>query len=418
MRLKIVLLLGFLPLLNIAQETKKENSLSFYGFVRNDFYLDTYKGVNSFQDLFYLYPNYIGVDANGNDINEQTSANLLSVVTRMGVNITGPEILGAKTTGCIEVDFAGKPEIYLIRMRKAYMQLTWKKSQLLVGQTWHPFFGGANFPFIPSLNTGAPFHPFNRSPQVRYDYKIGALTLTATALYQQQYVSCGPVGSSNIYKRDAVLPESVASFEYSKNGYVLGGGLDYNSIKPRVSTTGSDGKIYNTDEILGSLSYMVYGKYSNKKLLLLAKSFYGQNMVHMTMNGGYGVADYDVVTGKETYTNYNGSYSIFNFYYGSKWRPGIYVGYYKNLGTSDPLYNFTTGGKETATVWGLGQTIQDMYRISPSLTYLVPKFQVGLEYELTTANYGVGPMDFNNGLIDVVHKTTNNGVRLVATYYF
>lgn len=418
MRLKIVLFLGLIPLLNIAQETKKVNPLSFYGFVRNDFYLDTYKGVNAFQDLFYLYPNYIGVDANGNDINEQTSANLLSVVTRMGVNIAGPEIFGAKTIGCIEVDFAGKPEVFLVRLRKAFMQFNWTKSQLLVGQTWHPFWGGLAFPLMPSMNTGSPFRPFNRSPQVRYDYKFKALTLSATALYQQQYLTYGPVGPSNIYKRDAVLPESVVSFEYYKNGFTLGGGLDYNSIKPRVSTTGSDGKTYNSNEVLGSLSYMLYEKYANKKLMVLLQSYYGQNMVHLTMNSGYGVATYDAVTGKETYTNYNGSYSIFNLTYGTKWRPGIFLGYYKNLGTTDPLYKFAAGEKEIATVWGLGQTIQDMYRISPSVTYLIPKFQVGLEYELTTANYGVGELDFNDGLVDVIHKTTNNGVRLVATYYF
>ena len=123
-------LLFLLPLAAISQEVKKENALTFYGFVRSDFYLDTYKGLNAFQDVFYLYPNYIGLDANGKDLNGQTTANLVSIVTRGGVNIIGPEIFGAKTTGCIEVDFAGKPEIYLLRVRKAYTLLTWSKTKL------------------------------------------------------------------------------------------------------------------------------------------------------------------------------------------------------------------------------------------------------------------------------------------------
>ena len=63
MRFNISVLALLLPLVTLAQEPKKESPLSFYGFVRNDFYLDTYKGVNAFHDLFYLYPNYIGVDA-------------------------------------------------------------------------------------------------------------------------------------------------------------------------------------------------------------------------------------------------------------------------------------------------------------------------------------------------------------------
>lgn len=117
---KITLLFLLLPIFSFSQDAKKEAPLTFYGFVRNDFFLDTYKGLNAFQDVFYLYPNYIGADANGGDINRQTTANMLSIVTRGGVNIIGPEIFGAKTTGCIEVDFAGKPENYLLRLRKAY----------------------------------------------------------------------------------------------------------------------------------------------------------------------------------------------------------------------------------------------------------------------------------------------------------
>ncbi len=418
MRLKIALLLGMLPLLSFSQETKKVNPLSFYGFVRNDFYLDTYKGLNAFQDVFYIYPNYVGADATGKDINQQTTANLLSIVTRLGVNIAGPEIFGAKTTGCIEVDFAGKPEIFLIRLRKAYTQFNWEKSQLLVGQTWHPFWGGSAFPQVVSLSTGSPFRPFNRSPQIRYDYKLGGLTLSATALYQQQYLSSGPLGSSNTYKRDAVLPEATLTFEYLKKGFNIGGGIDYNSIKPRVSTTGSDSKSYVSDEILHSFSYMAYGKYANKKLMMLLQGYYGQNMSHMTMLGGYGIAGFNPATGNERYTNYNGVYSLFNLTYGTKWRPGIFVGYLKNLGTCSPLYKFVSGGKESATTYGLATNIQDMFRVSPSITYAVPKFSLALEYELTSATFGSGQFDYTDGLYSDAQRAINNGLRMVMTYNF
>lgn len=418
MRFNISVLALLLPLVTLAQEPKKESPLSFYGFVRNDFYLDTYKGVNAFHDLFYLYPNYIGVDANGEDINRQTSANLLSIVTRFGVNINGPQVFGAKTTGCIEADFAGKPEVYLLRLRKAYMQLNWEKSQLLVGQTWHPFWGGSAFPQTGSLNTGSPFSPFNRSPQVRFDYKIGHLTLNAAAIYQQQYVSSGPSGNSNIYKRDAVLPESVLGLEFNNNGVTLGAGLDYSSIKPRVTTAGSNGKIYKTDEVLGSMSYMAYGKYAKDKLMVLLKGYYGQNMSHLTMLGGYGVASYDATTGHETYTNYNAYYTVFNITYGKKWKPGLFVGYLKNLGTSDALHPFGAVGKETATTYGSATNIQNMYRVSPSIAYTVPKFSLVTEYEMTGANFGEGTFDFGDGLYSSTHLAVNHSLRLVMTYFF
>ena len=407
-------LLILLPLVAISQEVKKENPVSFYGFVRSDFYLDTYKGLNAFQDVFYLYPNYIGTDANGKDLNEQTTANLVSVVTRGGVNINGPEIFGAKTTGCIEVDFAGKPEIYLIRLRKAYTLFSWTKTKLLVGQTWHPFWGNDAFPRIGALNTGTPFQPFNRSPQVRFDYKAGSFTLSATGLYQQQYLSVGPIGSSNIYKRDAVIPETVFSFEYNKKAWTLGAGIDFNRIKPRVSTTGSDAKIYVTDECLNSTSLMGYGRYSSGKLMMLLKGYYGQNMAHLTMIGGYGVATYNPQTGKETYTNISSYSTLFNITYGTKWKPGLFLGYLENLGSKDPLAS--KGGK--ADVYGCGTNIMNMVRVSPSISYSVPKFLLTAEYERTTAAYGVGDFNFENGLYAENHSATNNGMRLIMTWFF
>ena len=56
--------------------------------------------------------------------------------------------------------------------RQAYVNLDWGKSAVLVGQTWHPLFGDVS-PQMLNLSTGAPFQPFNRSPQIRYRYTSG-----------------------------------------------------------------------------------------------------------------------------------------------------------------------------------------------------------------------------------------------------
>jgi hypothetical protein len=206
----------------------------------------------------------------------------------------------------------------------------------------------------------------------------------------------------------------VLSFEYQKKAFTLGAGVDYLRIKPRVYTTGSDSKIYNSNEILGSTSWMAYTKYNKNKLMMLLQGYYGQNMAHLTMNSGYGVATINPQTGKETYTNYNEIYSVFNITYGNKWKPGLFVGYSKNLGTSDALQSFD--GK--ARVWGLGETIQSMNRISPSISYSVPKFLLTAELERTLVNYGVGQINFTDGLYPTVHKVVNSGVRLIMTWYF
>ena len=409
----IALLILLLPMVSFSQEAKKEIPVTFYGFVRSDFFLDTYKGINAFQDVFYVYPNYIGVDANGKDLNQQSTVNFSSMVTRGGVNINGPEIFGAKTIGNIEVDFAGRPEYFLLRLRKAYTQFIWHKSKLLVGQSWHPFFGDDAFPRIGSLNTGAPFRPFNRSPQIRFDYIAGAFTFTAAALSQQQYTSYGPIGGSNIYVRDAVVPEMAFTFAYAKNGLTLGAGVDFNKLKPRVYTSGSNG-VYNSNNYLNSTSFKAFGKYSKDKLMILLEGYLGQNVAHLTMNSGYGVKTFDPSTGKETYTNYNGVYSTFNITYGNKWKPGLLLGYSKNLGTSDALYS----NNGIAMTWGLAQNIQQMYRISPSLSYSITKFLLTAEYERTSVDYGVGQIKFNDGLYATSHNVVNNSLRLIITYYF
>jgi hypothetical protein len=415
MRKIIVLMLFMLPLVSMAQEAKKESPLKFYGFIRNDFSIDSYQGVNAFEDIYYLFPYYIGRDDNGNDINEQTTANFFSMMTRLGMKITGPEILGAKTSAVIEVDLAGKPNYFLMRARKAYVQFDWEKSSLLVGQTWHPLFGGHAYPRIGSLNTGTPFNAFNRSPQVKLVIKTGSLKLGLTGLYQHQYTSRGPLTptTSSTYKRDAVLPEMVVSLDCEKNGVSMGVAADYNTIKPRLTTTGTAGT-YNTDEILGSLTYMAYGKIAKGKLMMLAKGFYGQNMSHLLMLGGYGVKSLNPTTGKESYTNYNVASALFNITYGKKWRPGLFVGYSENLGTSDPLINTGSG----ATTYGFFNQIQSMYRISPSMTYSIPRFLLTAEYEMTSANYGQGNFNLEDGLYAEKHTVENNGLRLVMTYFF
>ena len=345
-----------------SQEKKNETMVKFNGYVRNDIYLDTYSSMNMTNDLYYYLPNYIGVDANGQDLNKQTSANFLSVLSKMWLNITGPTILGAKSTGLVEVDFAGKPEVYLLRLRKAYVVLNWIKSSLLIGQNWHPFGGGNVYPTVPSTNLGNPFRPMSRTTQIKYDYLFRNLTTSLAALYQHQYVSNGPLGLSSVYKREAILPELVLGIDWSKNGISLGVNIDYNTIKPRPFTNGINNKIYVSHEILGSWSYMAYGRYQKNKLMMLFQGYLGQNLTHMSLNSGYGVSGYNPTTGAEKYTNYNGLYSVFNLTYGTKWRPGILLGYAKNLGTSDPLYKYLSAGKESALIWGKSTDTRQTYR--------------------------------------------------------
>ena len=412
-------------------EKSSELSLDWYGFIRSELFVDSYKGLNAVNDQFYLFPLYNGKDSNGKAINEQTGSNLMPIATRLGLKIAGPEIFNAKTSGRIEFDFGGKPNYSVFRIRHAYFALDWDKSQLIVGQTWHPFWGGAIFPTVGSLNTGAPFQPFNRSPQVRYNYKMKELTLSATAAYELQYKSKGPAGTSDQYARNAAIPEMILSAEYKKGSFTTGAGVSYKMIKPLMSTTGTNGT-YITDETLNSTSFNGYAQFKKNKFCIKAKGIYGENMSHLLMLSGYGVKSHDAITGAQTYTAYQHATGTLNMVYGKKWQGGLFLGYTENLGTNDPLQYFnklddagniindTQGNPlKVAKTYGLGQSIQKLYRIAPHVALNVSKIRLVAEYEMTAADYGhTGTMDLADGLFSDTDNATNNRFVLMVMYLF
>lgn len=426
MKKLLFLFLIFCTLAAIAQEVKpKESTFEFYGFVRVDAYMDSYKGVDAGHDIFYLLPAYKLV--NNVEVNNQASSNISAMASRLGVRINFPEVFKAKATGLLEFDFAGnlKADPTLFRIRQAYSLLSWEKSSLLVGQTWHPFSGNSCMPTVAGLNTGAPFSCFNRSPMIRYNMKFGGLTVSASAVSQMQYnsacIDAAELGfvTANQAKRNGVIPELVLSGELTNKSVTLGAGVEYNRIKPRMMITGtaSDNTKVSSlaNEFVNSAAFMGYGRYKKDKLTVLLKGFYGDNMSHLTLPGGYGVATFDALTGKETYTSYRTYTSLLNIVYGQKWQGGLFLGYGGNLGTSKALYNYGSG---VAKTYGLFQSVQTMYRIAPHISLNLPKFRLIAEYEMTSANYGTGNIDLSNGLYSTTKQTVNNRIILVMTHYF
>lgn len=401
-------------------QSDDNTTLDFYGFVRVDAYMDSYKGVDAGHDIFYLLPLYTA--PNGVEVNKQLSSNISAMASRLGVKINFPEVLNAKATGLLEFDFAGnlKADPTLFRIRQAYSLLTWEKSSLLVGQTWHPFSGNSCLPTVAGLNTGAPFHCFNRSPMIRYNMKFGGLTVSASAVTQTQYNSPAidatdfNLVTANQAKRNGVIPELVLSTEWTKKAVTLGAGAEYNRIKPRMMVTGTNGSSV-ADGYLSSTAFMAYGRYKKDKLTVLLKGFYGENMSFLTIPGGYGIATHNNETGKETYTSYTTYSTSLNMVYGQKWQLGLFAGYGGNLGTKEALWN---AGDGKAKTYGSFLNMQTMYRVAPHISLNLSKFRLVAEYEMTTANYGTGAIDLSNGLFSATHQATNNRVIVVMTQYF
>ena len=147
----------------------------------------------------------------------------------------------------------------------------------------------------------------------------------------------------------------------------------------------------------------------------------------MNMNGGYGVSRVNP-DGSWSYTPTRTSSSWISLVYGGKvgaqedkhpqMLQGIlFAGYVENLGTKDPLA--VEGGELVGFYYPRVENMRRMWRLSPTLLYTVGKFQVGLEYDITSVHYGDGKINPANGLSEQgLHWVTNHRVQLMTKYNF
>ncbi len=383
----------------------KDLDYSIYGFARTDFYFDSRATAAAVNDIFYLYPLDVSLDAVGEDLNAYPSSGLFAFITRLGVDISGGKVGSADASVKVEVDFGGFGDFNtVLRIRQAYLNLSWEGgSSLLAGQTWHPMFGSV-MPFVSNVATGAPFQPFNRSPQLRYEYRTGGLKFIAAALCQLQYTTQG----TNQIMRNSCVPEFYGGLDYVSNGWLIGGGVDISTIAPRTQSE-FGGATYKVRERLTSTSAEAHVSYRNESLYVGAKSIYGAAVEHLTMLSGYGVSSISTTTGEQEYTPLRGSTSWLNVTYGKRWKPSLFVGYIKNLGSAAPLVSSTA-------LFGRGLNIDQMVGAGLGVTYNLPSFTFGLEYSNTTAWYG--DIEAASGRVVNTHDVANNRLVACVVYNF
>ena len=406
---KYLLLLPLLALAIVANaeevQSKKGFELKLYGQVRADLFYNTRANAESVDGLFYSYPMDIKLDAEGNDLNDQDNSNMYLLYSRLGLDVKGPKLGSAKTSAKIEFDFRGSgTTLSLIRLRHAYFNFDWGKSSVLAGQTWHPFFGEVS-PQMLNLNTGAPFQPFSRAPQVRYRFNHNGLQLTASAVWQSQFLSNGPDGKSNKYIKNSCVPEIHFGADYKTSNLIVGAGADMTSLVPRTQST-VDGNTYKVNERITTVSGEIHAKYTTPMWYFAAKSTLASNLTQTSMLGGYGVCDIDPITGQQSYTPTYNSSSWVNVVWGKKWKVGAFGGYMKNLGTT----------KEVSSLIGTGVDVDQIVCGSAEVTYNLPHWRIGLEYNYTAAWYG----DLNkaNGKIVNTHSVDNHRIVASATFSF
>jgi hypothetical protein len=353
-------------------------TLSWSGFVKAEGMFDTRQIVEAREGYLLFYPRKIVLDKDGNDINAHASFNQYAMTARITLKVAGPEMLGAKASALIEGDFTGASNLELnsLRLRHAYVKLQWNHASLLAGQYWHAINIPEMIPYVLSLNTGAPFHPFSRQPQIRFDANRGKLNAMVALSAQRDYQNMGPIGNSTTYLRNSVIPNLDGQIQYNSEKLFAGVGVDYKRLTPRIVTD----SLYATSAAVNCVSYTGFVMVKTKPLIVKMQWIYGQGLNDNLVMGGYGVKHIELSTNQQEYTPLNYISGWINLQTtGNRWQGSVFAGYTKGFGSNDVIIG---------SVYARDADIAYVYRFSPMLSYINGKLLLATEVEITTAAYG------------------------------
>lgn len=418
--------------------------VALYGFVRNYLTIDSRKTYTVIGGEYNMIPydeawnmTEVAAQTTGlerTDLNAVPLTQFQALTTRFGLNLDGPVIWGAKTSGKIEGDFGGfGTNNTVLRLRQAYMKFVWcngdgLQSEVLAGQTWHPL-SGSIMPEVLGMSAGAPFRPHSRTPQIAYTMSTQTgLGFSAAVLWQLQYMYNGPNnmtgGSTNNinFANRAMIPEVFLGLNYHSDHVYLQFGGDMQPIRPRsFRTEPVSGFQQTTKELFCSFTPTVYFQYVKGKFSIKSRYLYAGNTSHVNQLNGYGVTDVSA-DGTWSYAPLHAHIAYADVAYGKKVRYNIFLGFMKNVGAGEGLYNFGTEETPLYYIYMKGANnfthLAGIWRVSPGISYNVKAFNIGLEYEVTAASYG----DWNkNGSIldnDNLHTVVNHRVCALLKYNF
>ena len=428
---------------NGAVKEHLQNHFKLYGFIRNYFVFDSRESKAGTGDLFYYLPldnKWNTTDVNNpsrEDLNASPNFTFLALTSRVGLDVSGYYYKNVHFGAKVEADFyaglssassvdglSGNTKVSgtaQMRLRQAYATVTWKdlplsgeqKAQvgLKIGQAWHPM--AADHPHLFSLEVGAPFGPFSRTPQMTMDASLGKnWVLSASAIWQMQYQSAGPSGASASYIKYGLTPEIYLGVTYKHNGFLGRLGADILSIKPRNVGENADGLKVHVKDRKTSLLYYAYLQYNRGMFSFKAKTTYGEGGEHLSLMSGYAKVG-ELADGTWKYASLRNSSSWVSFSYGKKWQGVLFAGYMKNLGLVEEydqaVVYFNSNGSSN---------INQMYRINPQGLYNFGKFSVGLEYQWTAVQYGEGALNKRALATENLHWVGNHRVNMMVKFTF
>ena len=427
-----------------------------YGFVRNYIAFDTREVSAGTQDLYFYMPRNISMEG-GVDRAATPSLRMLSLTTRLGLSFSGYRIGDLQVGGAVEGDFycmTGSAAV--LRMRQAYVGLLWDNLELgdllvNVGQTWHPV--AADMPHVTNLETGAPFNPFNRSPQVMFHWMVRRFTLTGGILYPMQYLPVAPTSTTeplwnpftNQYVPSTTLgaaksadpvkygmiPEVYLGLSYQGGGFLGRAGVNFFSSMPRWQAP----SIKIVDEATKELSFdyentsmlkarlfafspFVFLQYTNGSFQVRAKGILAQSGEHLNLLSGY-AATYNWKRHALEYTPMQDLAAFLSFQYGKKFQVMGMFGYMQQIGTTRTVFAYWANDVLN-NVWlntAADSRIQRAFRATPTIAYNLGRLTFSLEYNLTGAWFGTGTRN-RGGLYGSGHWVLNHRVLQMVKFNF
>jgi hypothetical protein len=388
----------------IGQNNSQAFSWEWGGFVRADAAYDTRLNVESREGFFIFWPKPVKTGNDGRDLNARPGFNMWAMTTRLFARTKPSQIVGGNGYAYVEGDFTG-PSNYennAFRLRHAYFVIKWSTLRVLAGQYWTPLDVPEALPRPLGLNTGAPFHSFARNPQFRLEWGRGKFKVAGIVLAQRDYASSGPGGIQPDYLRFSPLPNFHLQVHYTTENLLMGAGIDYKSLAPRLVTD----SLTFTNEKVNSVSFTAFGQVTAEKFRLKFQGVYGQNLSDHLMAGGYAVETIEP-GGVYKYINLNHLFSWIDATYRlGRYEVGFYGGWLKNLGTHRPAQPI---------FWGRGENIAMAWRAAPRVSFNIGPLTLYLEAEYTQAVYGEPDEKYD---VKNTHSVGNLRLQAVASYDF
>jgi hypothetical protein len=388
--------------------------LDFSGYTRYNMYIDRRQVFGLGEDYILLYPLPYDPGCNCEDLNKRAQTTMVPIETRLQFLAEGIDVWCSRTWAYLEANFFGVSEstINTSRLRHAFICFEWEDDTLLVGQYWHPFFIDECYPKTISFNLGAPFDIQALNPQFRWTHRYNEHEIMLAIMEENTEMSNGPKGFSTEYMRNGVMPDMQAQYKYCWGEHIFGAGVEVKRLAPRLQTD----KCCATSETIVTTCAMAYGSFNFHQSHINTKVIYQENATDLLMLSSYGVATRDPFTDIRTYTPLRAATWWLDMYYELPYHlePGLFVGYSKNLGSSEPLYIDPITHQPIIYSFPDAEKISYLLRTSPRLRWYQDPVLIGFELEYTQSSSGLCVASSGKP----INPTTVYNVRFLVDFYY